>query len=102
MSTPRSGGALQGTDIEIGARVLIIDDDVSLLRAVGISLKVRGYEVIVARRGEEGLDLAAHKRPDVILLDLGLPGIDGVEVVRGLRGWSEFPIIVLSARDQES
>ena len=100
MSTPRSGGALQGTDIEIGARVLIIDDDVSLLRAVGISLKVRGYEVIVARRGEEGLDLAAHKRPDVILLDLGLPGIDGVEVVRGLRGWSEVPIIVLSARHQ--
>jgi two-component system KDP operon response regulator KdpE len=100
ISVPRSGGAPQGTDIEIGARVLIIDDDVSLLRAVGISLKVRGYEVIVARRGEEGLDLAAHKRPDVILLDLGLPGIDGVEVVRGLRGWSEVPIIVLSARHQ--
>jgi two-component system KDP operon response regulator KdpE len=100
ISAPRSGGAPQGTDIEIGARVLIIDDDVSLLRAVGISLKVRGYEVIVARRGEEGLDLAAHKRPDVILLDLGLPGIDGVEVVRGLRGWSEVPIIVLSARHQ--
>ncbi len=100
ISASRSGGVPQGTDIEIGARVLIIDDDVSLLRAVGISLKVRGYEVMVARRGEEGLDLAAHKRPDVILLDLGLPGIDGVEVVRGLRGWSEVPIIVLSARHQ--
>ncbi|HEX4244105.1 MAG TPA: response regulator transcription factor, partial [Acidimicrobiales bacterium] len=90
----------RGTDIENGARVLIIDDDVSLLRAVGISLKARGYEVIVARHGEEGLNLAAHKRPDVVLLDLGLPGIDGVEVVRGLRGWSTIPIIVLSARHQ--
>src|ERR1019366_3147831 len=60
----------------------------------------RGYDVVVARNGEEGLDRVAHRHPDVILLDLGLPGIDGVEVVRGLRGWSTVPIIVLSARHQ--
>jgi two-component system KDP operon response regulator KdpE len=100
IEAPRSGRVQKGTDIEQGARVLIIDDDASLLRAVGISLRARGYEVIVAGRGEEGLNLAAHKKPDVILLDLGLPGIDGVEVVRGLRGWSTVPIIVLSARHQ--
>jgi two-component system KDP operon response regulator KdpE len=100
IEAPRSGRVQKGTDIEQGARVLIIDDDISLLRAVGISLRARGYEVIVARGGEEGLSLAAHKRPDVILLDLGLPGIDGIEVVRGLRGWSTVPIIVLSARHQ--
>jgi two-component system, OmpR family, KDP operon response regulator KdpE len=99
-SAPQSRQSQKGTEIEQGARVLIIDDDIALLRAVGISLRARGYEVIVARRGEEGLNLAAHRRPDVILLDLGLPGIDGVEVVRGLRGWSAVPIIVLSARHQ--
>ena len=80
--------------------MLVCDDDASLLRALSISLTARGYEVVVARTGEEGLDLAAHRHPDVVLLDLGLPGIDGVEVVRGIRGWSTVPIIVLSARHQ--
>ena len=82
------------------ARVLVCDDDASLLRALSISLSARGYEVVMARTGEEGLDLAAHRQPQVVLLDLGLPGIDGVEVVRGIRGWSTVPIIVLSARHQ--
>ena len=85
---------------EAGVKVLVCDDDASLLRALTISLTARGYEVIVARSGEVGLDLAAHRHPDVVLLDLGLPGIDGVEVVRGIRGWSQVPIIVLSARHQ--
>jgi len=85
---------------ENGTKVLVCDDDASLLRALKISLTARGYEVVVARTGEAGLDLAAHRHPDVILLDLGLPGIDGVEVVRGIRGWSTAPIIVLSARHQ--
>ncbi len=85
---------------ESGIKVLVCDDDTSLLRALSISLTARGYEVIVARSGEEGLDRAAHRHPDVVLLDLGLPGIDGVEVVRGIRGWSKVPIIVLSARHQ--
>jgi two-component system KDP operon response regulator KdpE len=85
---------------EAGTRILVCDDDASLLQALGISLAARGYEVIAARSGEEGLDRAAHRHPDAILLDLGLPGIDGVEVIRGIRGWSSVPIIVLSARHQ--
>ncbi len=76
------------------------DDDASLLQALSISLGARGYEVVVARTGEEGLDLAAHRHPDVVLLDLGLPGIDGVEVVQGIRAGSTVPIVVLSARHQ--
>ena len=82
--------------------MLVCDDDTALLRAVSISLRARGYEVIVARNGEEGIDRTAHRRPDVVLVDLGLPGIDGVEVIRGIRGWSSVPIIVLSARHQSA
>jgi two-component system KDP operon response regulator KdpE len=85
---------------ESGVKVLVCDDDASLLRALSISLGARGYEVIVARTGEECLDRMAHRHPDVVLLDLGLPGIDGVEVISGIRGWSSTPIIVLSARHQ--
>jgi two-component system, OmpR family, KDP operon response regulator KdpE len=85
---------------EAGTRVLVVDDDPSLLRALTISLGARGYEIAAAHSGEEGLDKVAHWHPDVVLLDLGLPGIDGVEVIRGVRGWSEVPIIVLSARHQ--
>jgi two-component system KDP operon response regulator KdpE len=85
---------------EAGSRILVCDDDAALLQALTISLAARGYEVVVARTGEEGLDVAAHRHPDVVLLDLGLPGIDGVDVVRGIRGWSSVPIIVLSARHQ--
>ena len=86
--------------VESGAKVLVCDDDTSLLRALSISLTAKGYEVMVARNGEEGLDRTASRHPDVVLLDLGLPGIDGVEVIRGIRGWSKVPIIVLSARHQ--
>lgn len=89
---PRPAG-VEGT-------VLVVDDDPSLVRALSISLRARGYDVLAARSGEEGLDLAAHRHPDVVLLDLGLPGIDGVDVVHGIRGWSTVPIIVLSARHQ--
>src|SRR5450759_5642436 len=99
LPSPGSGGddTLSG---EFGVKVLVIDDDASLLRALTISLTARGYEVVGARTGEEGLDRVAHRHPDVVLLDLGLPGIDGVEVIRGIRGWSSIPIIVLSARHQ--
>ncbi len=83
-------------------RLLLVDDDVSLLRALTISLGARGYELDVARTGEEALDCAAHRHPDVILLDLGLPTIDGIDVIRGLRGWSTAPVIVLSARHQQA
>jgi two-component system KDP operon response regulator KdpE len=92
-SATRDGG-------ESDTLVLVCDDDTSLLRALSISLRAKGYDVMVARTGEEGLDRTAHRHPDVVLLDLGLPGIDGVDVIRGIRGWSTVPIIVLSARHQ--
>ena len=103
MSPP---GAVSPADLagtgESGAKVLVCDDDTALLRAVSISLGASGYEVIVARNGEEGIDRTAHRHPDVVVVDLGLPGIDGVEVIRGIRGWSSVPIIVLSARHQSA
>ncbi len=79
------------------SRILLIDDDASLLRALRIGLGARGYEVVTARTGEEGLTQAALSGPDVVVLDLGLPDLDGIEVCRRLRQWSEVPIIVLSA-----
>jgi len=79
-------------------RVLVVDDEPQLTRALAINLRARHYEVDVAADGRAALDLAAHRHPDVVLLDLGLPDLDGVEVIRGLRGWTQIPIIVLSAR----
>jgi two-component system, OmpR family, KDP operon response regulator KdpE len=91
-----------GTPDEIGTRILVCDDDGPLLRALSVSLGARGYEVLMARTGEEGLDLVSHRSPDVVLLDLGLPGIDGVEVIRSIRASSSIPIVVLSARHQSA
>lgn len=82
-------------------RVLVVDDEPQILRGMGTNLRARGYEVDTAADGEQALDMAARHRPDVVILDLGLPGIDGIEVIRGLRAWSTVPIVVLSARDQE-
>jgi len=82
-------------------RILVVDDEPQILRALGINLKARGYEVDLVSTGEKALTLAARHHPDLVILDLGLPGIDGIEVVRGLRGWSEVPIIILSVRDDE-
>ncbi len=82
-------------------RVLVVDDEPQIRRALSINLRARGYEVDVAASGEEALQRAAARVPDVVVLDLGLPGIDGVEVIRGLRGWTRVPIVVLSVRDQE-
>jgi two-component system KDP operon response regulator KdpE len=82
-------------------RVLVVDDEAGLRRALAANLRARGYEVDLAATGEEALVLAARGHPDVVILDLGLPGIDGVEVVQGLRGWSGVPILILSARDSE-
>jgi two-component system, OmpR family, KDP operon response regulator KdpE len=82
-------------------RVLVVDDEPQLLRGLRTNLEARGYEVDAAADGEAALDLAARNRPDVVILDLGLPGIDGIEVIRGLRVWGSMPIIVLSAREQE-
>jgi two-component system KDP operon response regulator KdpE len=83
------------------SRILVVDDEPQIRRALAVNLRARGYEVELAASGEEALQTAAAHHPDVVLLDLGLPGIDGREVVRGLRGWSSVPIIVLSVRDTE-
>jgi two-component system, OmpR family, KDP operon response regulator KdpE len=83
-------------------RVLVVDDEPQIRKALRTNLSARGYEVDVAPDGEEALKLAAQRHPDVVVLDLGLPGIDGVDVIKGLRGWSEVPIIVLSVRENES
>jgi two-component system, OmpR family, KDP operon response regulator KdpE len=83
------------------SRVLVVDDEPQIRRALGINLRARGYEVDLAPDGERALDVAARKHPDVVVLDLGLPGIDGVDVIRGLRGWTQVPIVVLSVRDAE-
>ena len=82
-------------------RVLVVDDEPQILRGMRTNLQARGYDVDTAADGETALDVAANKRPDVVILDLGLPGIDGLDVIRGLRAWSSMPIIVLSAREQE-
>lgn len=79
--------------------VLLIDDDPQLLRALSINLRARDYRVVPAVDGRSGLAAAAAELPDVVVLDLGLPDMEGVEVVTGLRGWSGVPILVLSARD---
>jgi two-component system KDP operon response regulator KdpE len=82
-------------------RVLVVDDEAQIRRALSVNLKARGYAVDVADTGEEGLRLAASRHPDVVLLDLGLPGIGGLDVIRGLRGWTAVPVIVLSVREGE-
>ena len=83
------------------ARVLVVDDEPQIVRALAVNLQALGYEVDSAGTGEDALKRAADHRPDAVILDLGLPGIDGVEVIRGLRGWTKIPIIVLSVREEE-
>ncbi|GIE29526.1 DNA-binding response regulator [Actinoplanes italicus] len=79
-------------------RVLVVDDEPQIVRALRIYLKARGYTVDTAPDAASGLHLAARNHPDLVVLDLGLPDMDGTEVVRGLRGWTAVPIIVLSGR----
>lgn len=82
----------------MSTRVLVVDDEPQILRALKINLSVRGYEVVTAATGSGALRAAAEQRPDVVILDLGLPDISGIEVLAGLRGWLTVPVIVLSAR----
>ena len=79
-------------------RVLVVDDEPQILRALRINLRVREYQVDMAATGAEALEMAARHPPDLVILDLGLPDLDGVEVIGGLRGWTKAPIIVLSGR----
>lgn len=80
-------------------RVLVVDDDAQMRRAVTNALSARGYEVLTANTGEVALTLAAEEELDFVLLDLGLPGIEGHEVIHRLRSWTELPVIVISVRD---
>ncbi|MEU0562912.1 response regulator [Dactylosporangium sp. NPDC006015] len=83
------------------SRILIVDDDEPLLRALRINLTARGYQVDTAGTATAGLISAGNHRPDLVIVDLGLPDLDGIEVVKGLRAWSAVPIVVLSARHSE-
>ncbi|NLF74115.1 MAG: response regulator [Chloroflexi bacterium] len=82
-------------------RVLVVDDDRAIRRLLQTSLGAHGYEVIEASTGHEALEAVIAHRPDLIILDLGLPDLDGVDVTRQLREWSQIPIIVLSVREHE-
>src|SRR5256886_10361613 len=82
-------------------RILVVDDDRQLLRAQRINLAARGYQVQLAPDGTSALAMAAKQPPDLVIVDLGLPDMDGVAVVQGIRGWSAVPVIVLSARHLE-
>jgi two-component system KDP operon response regulator KdpE len=79
-------------------RVLVVDDEPQIVQALQINLVARGYQVLTAADGTAALRAAADGHPDVVVLDLGLPDLDGTEVIAGLRGWTSVPIIVLSAR----
>tara|TARA_R110001583_G_scaffold158212_1_gene310164 strand:+ start:580 stop:1314 length:735 start_codon:yes stop_codon:yes gene_type:complete len=81
--------------------ILVIDDETQIRHFLRISLKTEGYELLEAENGEAGLGLCARHSPDLVILDLGLPDMDGAEVLAGLREWSAAPVIILSVRDRE-
>ena len=83
-------------------RVLVVDDEPQILRALRINLSVRGYDVVTVTNGNDALRAAADFRPEVVILDLGLPDMSGIEVLGGIRGWLNAPVIVLSARTDSS
>jgi two-component system KDP operon response regulator KdpE len=81
-------------------KILLADDDPQILRALRIMLSARGYDVITAPDGRAALDAAIAEHPDLIVLDLGMPGLTGIEVIEGVRGWSQVPILVVSGRSE--
>jgi two-component system, OmpR family, KDP operon response regulator KdpE len=83
-------------------KVLVVDDEPQIVRALRINLSARGYQVLTAHDGASALRAAAESKPDVVVLDLGLPDLDGTDVIAGLRGWTTVPILVLSARTDSS
>jgi len=83
-------------------KVLIADDDVQLVRALAVTLGARGYDVVTARDGRAAIDAVITERPDIVLLDLGMPRLDGIGVLEGIRGWSQVPVLVLSGRTDSS
>lgn len=84
------------------SRILVVDDEPQIQRFLKPSLTAAGYEVVEAGTGAEALKAVATQAPDLVILDLGLPDMDGKEVIASLRGWSDIPIVILSARDRES
>ena len=81
-------------------KILLADDDPQILRALRIMLTARGYDVVTAADGRAALDAAIAEHPDLIVLDLGMPGLTGIEVIEGVRGWSQVPILVVSGRSE--
>ncbi|CAL9330841.1 MULTISPECIES: response regulator [unclassified Nocardiopsis] len=79
-------------------RILVADDDPQILRALRVTLRARGYDIVVATNGADALNAAVDQRPDLYVIDLGMPHLDGVEVIEGLRGWTSAPILVVSGR----
>lgn len=84
------------------ARVLVVDDEVAIRRFLGPALAANGYEALWAETGEEALEMILRRAPDIVVLDLGLPDLDGKEVLKRLRAWSQVPVVILSARDREA
>ena len=81
-------------------KLLIADDDPQMIRALRITLTAKGYEVVTASDGKQALDAAIREHPDLVVIDLGMPGLTGVEVIQAIRGWSELPILVVSGRSE--
>lgn len=90
------------TAIKPATVVLVIDDEPQIRRLLRVTLETNGYEVFDAATGQDGITQAAQRRPEIILLDLGLPDFDGVEVLKRIREWSRVPVIILSVRDREN
>src|SRR3990172_9493809 len=84
------------------APILVVDDEAQILRALKIGLEQHGHRVVTAASGEEGLEMAVDQAPELMVLDLGLPDVQGVEVIKRLRAWSAVPVIVLSGREGQS
>src|SRR5437867_11234558 len=84
-----------------GARILVVDDEPAILRALRTNLSGHGFQVETAETGREAIDAASGRAPDIVLLDLGLPDVDGLDVIRALRADSNIPVVVLSVRGSE-
>jgi DNA-binding response OmpR family regulator len=97
-SPPTRSGAAEDAQRESTQRILVVDDDPHIVRALRINLSANGYHVVVATDGRSALRAAGDTHPDLVVLDLGLPDLDGADVIAGLRGWTSVPIVVLSAR----
>ncbi|MCU1478352.1 MAG: DNA-binding response regulator [Subtercola sp.] len=83
-------------------KILVADDDPQILRALNVTLRARGYDIVTASDGVEALNRAIEQHPDLVMLDLGMPNLNGVEVIQGIRGWSDVPILVVSGRTGEA